>query len=303
MKTIERMESFLVLAECGSFTEAAKRLHCSQPTISHHILQLEEQFRAPLFQRKGRQVQLTEQGKIVLDYTRQVTRLLREAGEKVQQSLRRQESILSVYISQYIANYYLPDILSHYHKAFPEQLLEVYASCYTDLQRALLEGKTNVAFLPIYPEDEAVYSRFDAYELFEDELPLVIPAGHPWTERKLLYSRDLHQTTVLLPQSFYISEYIQTHLERFNVQVRFLQMSNFTVILQAIKAGLGIAFLPYPVIREEVRRGELAVSQVASIQIRRKNGFVIRKDARLTEAEESFCREMQQYFAPKQLRV
>lgn len=221
MKTIERMESFLVLAECGSFTEAAKRLHCSQPTISHHILQLEEQFRAPLFQRKGRQVQLTEQGKIVLDYTRQVTRLLREAGEKVQQSLRRQESILSVYISQYIANYYLPDILSHYHKAFPEQLLEVYASCYTDLQRALLEGKTNVAFLPIYPEDEAVYSRFDAYELFEDELPLVIPAGHPWTERKLLYSRDLHQTTVLLPQSFYISEYIQTHLERFNVQVRF----------------------------------------------------------------------------------
>ncbi len=303
MKTIERMESFLVLAECGSFTEAAKRLHCSQPTISHHILQLEEQFRAPLFQRKGRQVQLTEQGKIVLDYTRQVTRLLREAGEKVQQSLRRQESILSVYISQYIANYYLPDILSHYHKAFPEQLLEVYASCYTDLQRALLEGKTNVAFLPIYPEDEpytAVSTPTSCSKTsFRSSYRPAIrgPNGNCCTAAICIRLRSCCRKAFISANIFKPIWSVSTS------RCVFLQMSNFTVILQAIKAGLGIAFLPYPVIREEVRRGELAVSQVASIQIRRKNGFVIRKDARLTEAEESFCREMQQYFAPKQLRV
>lgn len=297
MKTIERMETFLVLAECGSFTEAAKRLHCSQPTVSHHIQQLEEHFRAPLFRRAGKIVQLTEQGKIVLEYSKQVTRLIGKAAVKVQQSLRQQENILSVYVSSYISNYYLPEILPHYLQSFPEQLLEIYAHGYTELQLALLEERTNFAFLPIYPEDEQLYTQFDKFILFEDAFPLVIPADHPWTKRKQIYIRDLHQETILLPHSRYLSQHIESQLKRRNVKVRFLQMSNFNMMIQAIKVKLGIAFLPYPVIKAGLSSGELVAKQVSSLSIKRKNGLFVRKNTPLTEAERSFCREMKAYFS------
>lgn len=50
----KKIETFLVLAQCRSFMETAKRLYCSQPTISNHIQQLEEQFQCKLFHRSGK---------------------------------------------------------------------------------------------------------------------------------------------------------------------------------------------------------------------------------------------------------
>lgn len=301
MKTLERLETFLVLAECGSYTEAAKRLYCSQPTISHHIQQLEDQFHAALFYRSGKQLRLTEQGEIVLDYAKRLTELVQEASLKVKQSLSRQERILSVYVSNYISGCYFRDILSYYHRTFPEQLLEIYTYCYDDLRQSLLEGKTNLAFMPIYPEDEQLFAGFDVFHLFEEELELVIPEDHPWAERKTLYIRDLQGVTVLLPQSRYICQYIEAELRRLDVKVRYLQMSNFNMIKESVKAGLGVAFLPSEVYKEEKERGELATVRVSSLAIRRKNGYVIRKQKQLSAEEQAFCREVEAYFR-KRLR-
>lgn len=100
MKTLEKLETFLVLAECGSFVETARRLYCSQPTISNHIQQLEEQFQGKLFHRSGKTVQLTKQGEIFLQYAKQITQLVEEAAVKLKQSF--DEEILSLYASSYI---------------------------------------------------------------------------------------------------------------------------------------------------------------------------------------------------------
>lgn len=91
MKTIDRLESLKALAEYGSYTEAAKRLYCSQPTITHHIQQLEEQYQATLLHRSGKRIQLTEQGEIVLNMANQMFELLQESALKVKQSLHRQD--------------------------------------------------------------------------------------------------------------------------------------------------------------------------------------------------------------------
>lgn len=296
MKTLERLETFLVVAECGSYTEAAKRLYCSQPTISHHIQWLEEQFQAVLFYRSGKPVRLTEQGEIVLDYAKRVTGLVQEASLKVKQSLSRRESILSVYVSNYISAYYFPEILSHYYRSYPDQLLEIYTYCYDDLRRSLLEQRTDLAFLPIYPDDDQIYSEFNATLLFEEELELVVPVSHPMTKRKVMYIRDLQGETILLPQSKYLCRSIEEQLRHHRVNVRFLQMSNFGMIKESIKAGLGIAFLPSEVIKADLNQGELASLRVSSLAIKRQNGFVIRKEKQLSEAELSFCREVEAYF-------
>jgi len=294
MKTLEKIETFLVLAECSSFIETAKRLYCSQPTISNHIQQLEEQFHCKLFYRNGKSIQLTKQGELFLQYAKQITHLFEEAEVKLQQSVN--EEILSLYASSYIAGYFFPDILGRYRSAYPKQAMEIHTYCYEDLKSSLQDGKTSFALMPIYPEDEYIQKNFQSTILFEDEFPLILPPNHPLTGRKAVYTRDLNNETLLLPRSRYLQEYVVNEFEHNEVKARFLQMSNFEVIKQAIKSQLGIAFLPYSAAAREIERGELACQQVSSFRIKRKNGLVVRKNTHLTDAELQFFQVVERYF-------
>ncbi|PZD93278.1 hypothetical protein DNH61_21785 [Paenibacillus sambharensis] len=84
MKALDRFQTFIALAECRSYTETARRLYCSQPTITNHIQQLEELYQVQLFERSGRSVRLTVQGKVLLEYAKQVMDLLDEAALQLQ---------------------------------------------------------------------------------------------------------------------------------------------------------------------------------------------------------------------------
>lgn len=201
MKMMERLETFLVLAECGSFTEAAKKLFCSQPTISHHIQKLEEQFGAPLFIRTGRTAQLTRQGEIFLDYAKQIEQTMLQAGSAIESSMKTESSIVSVYVSQYFANYYFDEILPTLHASDPPYRLEINAYCYEALKQALVDRKTDWAIMPYYPDDDFIRSDFAVHALFEDEFMLVLPPEHVLMNRKTIYARDLQGATVLLPRS------------------------------------------------------------------------------------------------------
>jgi DNA-binding transcriptional LysR family regulator len=299
LKTLEKFQTFIVLADCGSFTETAKRLYCSQPTISNHIQHLEELFNTTLFHRTGKNVELTPQGKILLDYAKQITLLVGEAATKIK-NVSKQESILSVYVSNYIAGYFFSDILSHFHTIFPKQLLEIHTYCYDDLVRNLHDGTTNVAFMPIYEDDEYIRSHYDIKVLFEDNFPLILPANHAWSKRKVIYCRDLNNETILLPQSSYLQQYITNYMEKQQVKVRFLQMSNFEVIKQAVKSHLGLAFLPYTTVINDIHSGDIQARSVASLNLKRTNGFVVRKHTKLTPAELAFCQDVERYFQSTQ---
>ena len=96
---LDKMQMFIVLAECRSFTETARRMFCSQPTISHQIQQLEEKYKTILIQRKNRQIELTEQGEVFLQYARKILLL----DKQMEQELHQVNSPLSVHISHYIA--------------------------------------------------------------------------------------------------------------------------------------------------------------------------------------------------------
>jgi DNA-binding transcriptional LysR family regulator len=299
LKTLEKIETFIALADCSSFTETAKRLYCSQPTISNHIQHLEELFKTTLFHRNGKNVQLTKQGEILLEYAKQITLLVEEAAIKIKHA-SQQDTILSVYVSNYIAGYFFSDILNHFHAEFPKQLLEIYTHCYDDLVRSLREGRTNVAFMPIYEEDEYIRSQYDITVLFEDDFPLILPVDHAWSNRKVIYCRDLHNETILLPQSPYLQQYITGQMEKQHVKARFLQMSNFEMIKQAVKSQLGIAFLPYTTVVNDIKNGEIDARSVASLNLKRTNGFAVRKNTKLTKAEIAFCQDVERYFQSTQ---
>ena len=80
---LRHIRYFVRAAELLHFTHAAESLYISQPTLSIHIQQLEEELGAPLFNRSGRHVQLTEAGQMLLIRARQSIRELELAQEEI----------------------------------------------------------------------------------------------------------------------------------------------------------------------------------------------------------------------------
>ena len=80
---LQNLRAFIQVAEAGSFSLAAERLHLTQPAVSKRIALLEEELGSPLFDRIGRNVSLTEAGEALLPHARNVEQQLRAAEQSV----------------------------------------------------------------------------------------------------------------------------------------------------------------------------------------------------------------------------
>lgn len=281
----DKYKTFLVLAQHKTFTETAKKLFCSQPTVTQHIKQLEKELNCQLINRKKNQIELTEQGEVLLQYAYQAQQIESDMRNDLNQSL--QEKNMTLYISQYIANNFFCELFDEDHGMCKHCPYEINSYCYEELKQSLFDKKTKFTIMPIYDADQSILNHFDIDILFEEEFVLVMPQDHPLASRQTVYARDLKHLPILLPQSFYLSQHIKQAIDQKNVTVYYMQMTNFELILKAVQHGLGVSFLPSKVLE---KGGEGLVSKkVKGLTIKRENGIVYHRDQPLSRAEKACC--------------
>jgi DNA-binding transcriptional LysR family regulator len=124
MLTLYKLEIFHTVSEEGSFSRAAERLRLTQPAVSQHIRDLEERLGKTLFQRSNRGVRLTAAGKLLLDYTRCILRMLAEAESAI---ARPQGSHTRAWTDQlFTRNGISPQIVVEFDN--PEAILQAVAA-------------------------------------------------------------------------------------------------------------------------------------------------------------------------------
>lgn len=133
----ELLRAFVAVVDGGSFTQAAKRLHRTQSTISQQIKRLETRIDAPLLERDTRSVALTERGELLLGYARRLLALNEEAIESLAQT--RLQGRVRIGSAQEIADGGLAELLAHFSRLHPGVRLEVRVDANLKL-RELVEG-------------------------------------------------------------------------------------------------------------------------------------------------------------------
>lgn len=280
-----KLYTFQVLAECGSYTEAAKQLYCSQPSVSQHVRYLEEYYGVKLIIRKKQQIELTERGILLQKQARQLLDLF-EATQQLMATPAAQKPV-AIYMSNHIAeNYYeeLFDVHAACCKACP---FEINGRCYTELRGQLMAKKAKFAVMPIYPEDEKLHQSYDIQGLFEEEFQLVFSASHPLATRKVIYAKDLEHAAVLQTQSRHMQTLIQQALEAKGVEALYMQMTDFKIIKKALRQSDSVSFLPLKAL--DSTDSSLVYRSVKGLRIVRQNGLVIDPEQELTEAEQAYC--------------
>lgn len=181
---IALVRSFVSVADSGSFTRAADRVHRTQSTISLQIRKLEEQLGQPLFLRTSRAVELTEQGEQVLAYAR---RLLALNDELCRVTTRPHSEPIRVGLSEDFAVEHFPSLLARFAADHPAARLEVRCDLSTRLEADFAAGDLDIA---LYKTRDRVSDAVADWPLhlewmigqrpvgLEDEIPLIaFPQG------------------------------------------------------------------------------------------------------------------------------
>lgn len=178
------IESFVCLAECLSFTEAAKTLYISQPTLSRQIMSLENQVGVRLFTRTKRSVDLTEAGKDMLVLARKMVRdrneFVRRAGRVSEGKIKR----LSLAYPTYFDYGHIKSLLDFMPAgAFRDVDLNLRQQSIGTILNDLNADRIDLAFVPMSVfYNDPVYE-MDYIRLFRSRLSLVTPAEHRFAVR------------------------------------------------------------------------------------------------------------------------
>jgi DNA-binding transcriptional LysR family regulator len=183
---IDLMRAFVAVAEGRSFTGAAEQLNRTQSAVSMQVRRLEQSLGKSLLVRNSRNVRLTDEGEVMLDYARRILRLNDEAQAEVGQP--RVEGKVRLGIPDDYAFFFLPAVLAHFDRVHPRIRLEVYCSLSVDLLPLVEGGVVDLALVTRQPRsgggvfvrgEQLVWAAAQGYHLHErDPLPLALfPAG------------------------------------------------------------------------------------------------------------------------------
>ena len=196
---LRHLRYFDAVAETLNFTRAAERLHVTQSTLSHQIRQLEEELGAPLFDRSGKHVRMTEAGEVLRSHMAPVLgqidrglQALRAPAEAVTDSIRlaTTPSFNTRMVPQCVAT-----LLNHY----PGVQVTVEELAAAPILQRLRAGRLDMAVS--YPPGDGSDLWFEP--LYNEELRLVVGIKHPLARRRRVRMVELHGVRmVLLPPQF-----------------------------------------------------------------------------------------------------
>lgn len=163
----KQLRSFVTVADCGSFTQAAAQLYTSQPTISAHIRQLEEELQQRLFLRTTKSLSITPHGRELYDYAVQVLSL----QDRLLAGWRQGDSVVSLGASTIPSAYLLPDLLARFSVLHPDISFDIHQSDSSGVLRALRTGRFDLGLTGMTaPDEDLVFT-----PLYQDTMVLIAP--------------------------------------------------------------------------------------------------------------------------------
>jgi DNA-binding transcriptional LysR family regulator len=269
---LQLLETFLDLAETKNFTMTAKRLKKSQAAISLQINRLEEMLGKFLFDRDNRNVNLSQDGEILMGYAKQILNMHQELLFRF--SSLPIEGSVSFGSPEDIAITYLPEIISLFSKQYPKIHLQVHSDVSSNLLNQFKNGTLDMVLI----QQDA--DRPEADTLLVKEEALV------WIKSKdasIDFSKPI-PLVVGAPSCYYRQKMIEA-LERANIAYRIVYASpSLSGRITAVKAGLGISAIPIGHHKKELEQFETA--QLPKLP---KMQLAILKSKKITLAQEALA--------------
>src|SRR5437868_9595281 len=184
---IHQLRYFVAVAEEGSFSRAAGMVRVAQPSLSQQIRKLEAEVGQPLFDRLPRSVVLTEAGRCLIDYARQILASIGDARRCVDELKGEVAGRVAVGAIPTIAPYVLPELVVTFQKHYPEVTLEIVEDVTERITRRIEAGELDVAVLSTCQQSPSLLRE----RLGNEPLLALVPEAHPLAKQTLVTLDEL----------------------------------------------------------------------------------------------------------------
>jgi len=269
--TLRDLRIFVAVCDCGSVTAASRKLSISQPSVSAAVKDIETEFEVKLFDRISRKLFLTETGRQLLGQAR----YLINQYDRMESGLRNRtlNGVLRVGASITIGDRFLPALVPAFQREHGSVRVKATIDSSDKIESMILENELDLALIETMPR----HTRIASSVFMADELAIVCANGHPLAAGGQITPDQISQSDFLLPgKESGTRELFDGTMALHDIRIEPVWESVSTrATIRAVKAGLGLAVLPYWTVQEEIDARAISVLKAPGIELKR-NCYIIR---------------------------
>jgi DNA-binding transcriptional LysR family regulator len=282
---LHALQVFRAVATERSFSRAAVKLGRTQPAVSLAVQRLEAEVGEALIDRSGKELHLTDMGKLVLDYARRFDNLDQELQGAVTELRDNTAGRLVIGANESTTLYLLAQI-SRYRRLYPRVRLQVRRSLSSKIPTEILAGDLELGVISYEPQD----GRLAARVISTDHLAFVVSPQHRLAKRRSVSITELGMETFIAHNvASPYREHVERAFEQLKVPLhRDVEMPTIESIRKLVQQNEGVAFLPRMCVEQELEQGALREVRVEELRVERKIYLVHPAQRTLSHAARAF---------------
>ena len=244
-------KNFYYVAMTGSFSKAAKELFISQPTVSYNVKCLEKNLNTQLFIRKSKGIELTDEGKTIIEYIETAYNSILLAERSITNSQLLNKGTLNIGGPSYIINKFISPLICEFTKRYPLLKVNIITKSSSELLKLLKTNRIDI-LIDTLPIDELT-DNIKVETLWKKETCFAgtkenVKKYDPANDRILLFPEVRSDIGKYLLQEFL--------LKNWNPNIK-MQITSTEIMLELAKSGVGIGYFMEDYIEKELESGEL----------------------------------------------
>ncbi len=289
---IENLEAFVKIAQLKSFTLAADACFCTQATMSQRLKNLENYFKVQLFDRVGRTIELTEEGKRVLPFCQSALNAIQQSKVELEAMNGLSTGELILCSSNTPGTYLLPQILADYHLQYPGISIDSRIKYARDvMQEISFDGEAELGFVS---QPEIVEDKKITYQpILKDQLQVIVSPQHPmiekWSKEKQISIKDLQKQNLLVSNG---KTSLLANLEKAcGEKISFeslIVLGSMEAVKKAVMLNTGVAIVSKFLIEDELENQRLYSFDLDRLNLSRTVYLLHRKNCSLSPAANAF---------------
>lgn len=294
---LKQLEAFVQVSESGSFSKAAKELFLTQPTISAHISSLEKELNVRLFIRNTKEVSLSDDGKDLYRYAKQITDLEKAIEERFYMDSDDGKHFITIAASTIPAQYLLPKILMCYRERYPKEQIKIMETDSSEVVTQVVDHMVDVGFTgTVLEKKHCKYIPF-----YKDELAVITPDTPEYRILKEQNRDDIdwikRKPLILREEGSGTRKEAEKQLKSARISMETLDIvasiANQETIKKSVKQGMGITVLSRLAAEDE---DGLLIFPIPGADEGRDINLVYNKNYQMTRSVDRFIRIVKEVY-------
>ena len=294
---LKQLEAFVEVSESGSFSKAAKELFLTQPTISAHISSLEKELNVRLFIRNTKEVSLSDDGKDLYRYAKQITDLEKAIEERFYMDSDDGKHVITIAASTIPAQYLLPKVLMCYRERHPKEQIKIMETDSSEVVTQVVDHMVDVGFTgTVLEKKHCKYIPF-----YKDELAVITPDTPEYRILKEQNRDDIdwikRKPLILREEGSGTRKEAEKQLKNAGISMEALDIvasiANQETIKKSVKQGMGITVLSRLAAEDE---DGLLIFPIPGADEGRDINLVYNKNYQMTRSADRFIRIVKEVY-------